>query len=172
MRVGDIASAIGKGLFAGAVGTAAMTISSTIEQRIRGREPSTTPVKAVEEALPIEVEEEKEEKVSNLVHWAYGTAWGAPRGILAALGLPPRVATGLHFAAVWGAALFTLPRLKATPPVREWGGKEIAIDAWHHAVYAVAAGAAFSWIDRHSRTRTRRPNDLAGRAREAVSQAA
>ncbi len=172
MRIGDIASAIGKGLFAGAVGTAAMTLSSTIEQRIRGREPSTTPVKAVEEALPVEVDEGKEEEVSNLVHWSYGTAWGAPRGILAVLGLPPPVATVAHFAAVWGAALLTLPRLKATPPVREWGAKEIAIDAWHHAVYAVAAGAAFSWIDRRSRAKVRRPRDAAGRLREVIAQAA
>ena len=172
MRIGDIASAIGKGLFAGAVGTAAMTLSSTIEQRIRGREPSTTPVKAVEEALPVEVDEAKEEEVSNLVHWSYGTAWGAPRGLLAALGLPPSVATAAHFAAVWGVALLTLPRLKATPPVREWGGNEIAIDAWHHAVYAVAAGVAFSWIDRRSRARVRRPPKAIDRVREVVGRAA
>ncbi len=172
MRIGDVASAIGKGLFAGAVGTAAMTLSSTIEQRIRGRQPSTTPVKAVEEALPIDVDEGKEEEISNLVHWSYGTAWGAPRGILAALGLPPPAATAAHFVAVWGAALLTLPRLKATPPVREWGAKEIAIDGWHHAVYSVAAGAAFSWIDRRSRARIRRPRDTVGRVREAFDRAA
>ncbi len=172
MRLGDLASAIGKGLFAGAVGTAAMTISSTIEQRLRGREPSTTPAKAVEEALPVEVEEGKEEEVSNLVHWGYGTAWGAPRGILAVLGLPAPMATAAHFAAVWGAALLTLPRLKATPPVKEWGAKEIAIDGWHHAVYAVAAGAAFSWIDRRSRARVRQPRSTVDRVREAIGRAA
>jgi hypothetical protein len=33
-------SDIGIGLVAGAVGTAAMTVSSTVEMRLRGREPS------------------------------------------------------------------------------------------------------------------------------------
>ncbi|HYZ10959.1 MAG TPA: hypothetical protein VE962_03600 [Actinomycetota bacterium] len=93
MRIGDIASAMGKGLFAGAVGTAAMTISSTIEQKARGRDPSMTPAEAAGKVLPIEPEEGKEEQLSTLVHLAYGTAWGAPRGLLSLLGLrvpPPR----------------------------------------------------------------------------------
>ena len=37
MGLGDTAAAVGRGLFAGAVGTAAMTVSSTLEARIRGR---------------------------------------------------------------------------------------------------------------------------------------
>jgi hypothetical protein len=39
MRTGDIAGAVGKGLAAGMIGTAAITISSTIEARVRQREP-------------------------------------------------------------------------------------------------------------------------------------
>ena len=37
------ASSIGKGLVAGFVGTAAMTVSSTLEAKLRGRAPSTAP---------------------------------------------------------------------------------------------------------------------------------
>ena len=36
MKVGDLASSVGKGLFAGAIGTAAMTVSSTLEMKARG----------------------------------------------------------------------------------------------------------------------------------------
>ena len=42
MRLGYIAAKIGMGLFAGLAGTAAMTISSTIEMKLRQRPPSMT----------------------------------------------------------------------------------------------------------------------------------
>jgi hypothetical protein len=41
-----------------------------------------------------------------------------------------------------------LPGLKVTPPVREWGGKWIAIDPVHHLVYAVATGLVYEFITR------------------------
>ncbi len=37
MDVGDVAGAVGRGLFAGVVGTAAMTVSSTVERSHRPR---------------------------------------------------------------------------------------------------------------------------------------
>jgi hypothetical protein len=38
-----IAEAVGKGLVAGLAGTTAMTLSSTLEMKLQGREASTTP---------------------------------------------------------------------------------------------------------------------------------
>jgi hypothetical protein len=46
MKLGDVAAAVGKGLFAGAAGTAAMTLSSTIEMRLRRRPASSAPADA------------------------------------------------------------------------------------------------------------------------------
>ncbi len=43
MRVGDLAGSVGKGLVAGLVGTAAMTVSSSLEAELRRRAPSTAP---------------------------------------------------------------------------------------------------------------------------------
>ena len=43
MTLTRLVDGIGKGLVAGFVGTVAMTISSTIEQKIRGRESSSAP---------------------------------------------------------------------------------------------------------------------------------
>lgn len=173
MRIGDVGSALGKGLFAGAVGTAAMTISSAIEQKARGRDPSTTPAEAVEKVLPIEAEEGQEEDLSTMIHFAYGTAWGAPRGLLSVVGVRSPFATAVHFAAVWGGALFALPKLRVAPPVREWGAKEIVIDGWHHIVYAVATGAAFGWLDRRSsRVRMERRRGTLGHARERMVELA
>jgi hypothetical protein len=69
------------------------------------------------------------------------------RGLLAAVGLPPKLATAVHGAAVWGQEVVMLPTLDVAPPINLWGGKEIAIDVWHHAVYASATGIAFELID-------------------------
>lgn len=172
MRIGDVASAAGKGLFAGAVGTAAMTISSTIEQKARGREGSTTPGDAAQEVLPIEADEGEEQRLSNLVHWAYGTAWGVPRGLLSAFGLRGPAATAVHFAAVWGGALIMLPKLRVVPPIREWGAKEVAIDAGHHVVYATVAGTAYAWLDRRSRAPTQTRGGAVARVRRLAGQLA
>jgi hypothetical protein len=43
MILGDVATAVGKGLFAGLAGVAAMTLSQQIEMKLSGREPSTSP---------------------------------------------------------------------------------------------------------------------------------
>jgi hypothetical protein len=86
-------------------------------------------------------------RFSDLSHWGYGTAWGAVRGLFAALGVSPRAATVAHGASVYGAAQVTLPALEIAPPAIFWPKEEIAIDAFHHAVYAAATGLAYSLLD-------------------------
>jgi hypothetical protein len=147
--VTTLAHGVGKGLVAGFAGTVAMTISSTIEQKVRRREASAAPAKAAERALGIARFENSaaERRFSSLVHWGYGTGWGAARGLLRAVGFPPAVATAGHFAAVWGGSLVTLPTLDVAPPITMWGGKEIAIDVWHHVVYVTATALAYETLD-------------------------
>lgn len=149
MTLTTLAQSIGKGLLAGLAGTAAMTVSSTIEQGVRRREPSSAPAKAAEKVLGIESFKSNgaENRFSNLVHWGYGTGWGAVRGVLRAGGLPPKAATAAHFASLWGSEQVTLPTLDVAPPVTMWGGTEIAIDAWHHMVYVVSTGIAYELLD-------------------------
>ena len=148
--IGHLASAVGKGLVAGLVGTAAMTLSSTLEMNLRDRGSSDAPAKAAGEVLGVEPETDADRaRFGNIVHWGYGTAWGAPRGLIGSIGLKGPVASALHFAAVWGTEQVMLPALDAAPPPTEWGAQEIAIDAFHHAVYAAATGAAYEYIDRH-----------------------
>jgi hypothetical protein len=143
-----IASSIGKGLVAGFAGTAAMTVSSTLEARLRGRAPSTAPARATAKALGIASFEDAvaEARWGDLSHWGYGTGWGVVRGLLEAAGLPPRKATAAHGAAVWGSAQVTLPALDIAPPAIFWPKQEIAIDAFHHTVYAVATGIAYELL--------------------------
>lgn len=149
VKPGQVAAAVGVGLAAGLAGTAAMTASSTIEMKLRGRSGSSAPAQAAAKVLGVRPEGEKENKrFGTLVHWGYGTGWGAVRGILACAGLPAPAATAAHLAAVWGAEQVTLPALGVAPPATEWGVKEVAIDVWHHLVYATATGAAYELLDR------------------------
>jgi hypothetical protein len=142
------ATAIGDGLVAGAIGTAAMTVSSTIEARLRRRAASTAPARATAKALGIKAFDNgiAEAHFNDLSHWGYGTGWGIVRGILGATGMPAAKATAAHGAAVWGSAAVTLPALDVAPPFVFWGRREVAIDVFHHAVYAVATGLAYELV--------------------------
>ena len=151
MGLGDTAAAVGRGLFAGALGTAAMTVSSTLEAKLRERGSSSAPADAAGKVLGVQPRDEAgEARFGTVVHWAYGTSWGAVRGLLHAAGLDGATATGVHFAAVWGSELAMLPALDVAPPVWESGAKEITIDAFHHAVYAIATGVAFAVLEASS----------------------
>jgi hypothetical protein len=140
-----LAGAIGKGLVAGFAGTAAMTISSTLEAKLRGRAPSSAPARATAKVLGIKEFEDDlaQARFSDLSHWGYGTGWGVVRGLLGATGMRARKATALHGGLVWGSAQVTLPALEIAPPAIFWPKEEIAIDAFHHAVYAAATGLAY-----------------------------
>jgi hypothetical protein len=143
---------IGRGLVAGLAGTAAMTISSTLEARLRGRPPSTAPARATAKMLGIKEFDSDlaRARFNDLSHWGYGTGWGIVRGLLAAAGLSPKAATLAHGAAVYGAEQVTLPALDVAPPAIFWSKQEIAIDAFHHAVYAAATGLAYQLIERRN----------------------
>jgi len=145
IKASDLGCAIGRGLLAGICGTAAMTISSTIEMKLRGRPPSTAPADAALKLLRLKLEDEQAKAAfANIVHWGYGTGWGVARGLLDFAGCSRTCALPAHFAAVWGAALVTLPALKVAPPATEWSAEEVAIDALHHLVYAAAVDFAYT----------------------------
>ena len=151
MGLGDTAAAVGKGLFAGAVGTVAMTVSSTLEAKLRGRGSSSAPADAAGKVLGVQPRDpDGQARFSTVVHWGYGTSWGAVRGLLQAIGLDGGRATMAHFAAVWGSAQVMLPALEVAPPMWESPPEEIAIDAFHHAVYAIATGLAFAALEGNS----------------------
>lgn len=147
--VNTLATSVGKGLLAGFVGTAAMTLSSTVEARLRHRAASSAPARAMAKLLGIKEFEDPiaAARFNDLAHWGTGTGWGVVRGLLAAAGMSPKAATATHGAAVYGSALVSLPALEIAPPVVFWPKEEIAIDAFHHAVYATATGLAYRLID-------------------------
>ena len=82
--------------------------------------------------------------------FVYGTAWGVPRGLLGLTGIPSAVATAALFAGVQGSAMTMMPALDIAPPPTEWDARELAVDAFHHVVYAVTVGLVFGFLDRRS----------------------
>lgn len=89
--IGAAAGSMGRGLVAGAVGTAAITASMTLEQKVRGQPENTMAADAVEAALDVEPTGQREKlRLARSVHWLYGTAWGGIRGLLGAFGLKGR----------------------------------------------------------------------------------
>jgi hypothetical protein len=144
-----ILKTVAKGVAAGVAGTAAMTVSSTIEQKLRKRPPSTAPADAAAKVLGIGSfpSDAAKDRFSNAVHWGYGTAWGVNRALLSRF-MSPRAASTAHLGALWASEQLMLPALEVAPPITVWGGKEIAIDAWHHLVYATATSAAYDALAR------------------------
>lgn len=151
MPIGNVAGSLGRGLVAGVVGTAVMTLAQMIEMRARGREASTAPARAVEKTLGIvPSSDEAERRLGLITHFAYGTAWGIARGLLGSAGVRKTAANSVHLLLVWGAALAMLPRMGLAPPVRQWSKTELADDLVLHAVYAFATGGAYEWLERRS----------------------
>ncbi len=149
IKPGALAAAAGVGLAAGLAGTAAMSLSSVIEARLRHREPSTAPADAAAKLLGVKPEGEQQAKrFSVIVHWAYGTSWGAVRGLLGCTGLSAPAASAVHMAVLWGSEQVTLPALGVSPPLTKQSATEIAVDVWHSVVYATAAGAAYEALNR------------------------
>lgn len=148
MGIGRIPADVGVGLAAGLAGTVAMTVSSTVEMKLRKREGSDAPAQAASKVLGVEpTSEDVKTRFSTLVHWGYGTGWGAARGALAACGLRGAPAAAAHFAMVWGSEQVMLPALDVAPPATRWGVQEVAVDACHHLVYAAATSAAYELLD-------------------------
>ncbi len=76
-QVENVAGAVGKGLIAGFAGTAAMTVSSTLEAKLRGRAPSDAPARATAKMLGIK---EFEDAVAQRASTTSRTGAMAPAG--------------------------------------------------------------------------------------------
>jgi len=148
--VGAFGAALGRGLIAGLVGTAAITLSQTIERKITGKPTNFAPGDAASKALDIEASKmEARKKFSDEVNWVYGTSWGSARGMLSLFGLKGLPATAVHFAAIFYTALTIEPDFEVAPPINEWSKKSIAMFALHHVIYAATAGFVFDAINKN-----------------------
>lgn len=139
---------VGKGLVAGAIGTAVMTGYQTAVMKARGSEASSVPgevaKRIIEGVLQREVPEERMELLNNGMHFLYGTSWGALYGLLHSSRDVPARRHGLTFGAlVWGASLVELPAMKLAPPVWEYPPTELALDVSYHLVYGLGVAGTY-----------------------------
>jgi hypothetical protein len=138
-----VAVALGRGIVAGVAATAAMTVASTAEMKLRGREPSSAPAEVAGKLLGVKPRKRSGERFATVAHLAAGTSLGTTRGLLDVAGVHGRAAQTAFFAIAWTPDLVVVPAAGAAPPPWRWGALELAISAAHHVVYAAAGEATY-----------------------------
>ncbi len=144
-RLDRFAHHLGRGLLASVAGTAAMTVSSTLEMRLRGRAPSDAPGRAAAQLLRVRLEDDPATgRLARLGHVMTGVSLGAARGVLGFVGLrePAVSVVFLGVSLVPDAA--GLPALGIAPPPWRWPAVELASSVGHHLVFTVATSAAYA----------------------------
>ncbi|HEX7289908.1 MAG TPA: hypothetical protein VF250_02165 [Conexibacter sp.] len=138
-----VAIALGRGLLAGAAATAAMTVASTAEMKLRRRPPSTAPAKVAGKLLGVKPRRSAGDRFATVAHATSGVALGTTRGLLDLAGVRGPAAPAAFFAIAWTPELIAVPAAGAAPPPWRWGALELTISAAHHAVYAAAGEATY-----------------------------
>lgn len=147
-------TAIGIGLMAGLVGTAAATLTKKLDKKCSGRESEKAMLEITAKVLDVKPTSiEKTDKVVEEIHWAYGAGMGAVRGVLCFLGIRGVLGTAAHFATIWYAEKMLLPDMKkvfpdveGAKPINEEGHKAITRECMHQGVYALVTGLFFDII--------------------------
>jgi hypothetical protein len=138
-----VAVALGRGIVAGVAATAAMTIASTAEMKLRRRAPSTAPAKVAGKLLGVKPRKRAGDRFATIAHLAMGTSLGTARAALDLAGVDGRAAPAAFFAIAWLPDLVVVPAAGAAPPPWRWGATEVAISAAHHVAYAAAGDATY-----------------------------
>ncbi len=152
---------VARGLVAGLAGTVAMTGYQLAVAKLRGQE-NKKPHRWADAPVPAQLAKRVSEgvfehkvtlkdapKLTNLVHYAYGTGWGAVYGLAQGTLHAPTLAHGLGFGtAVWGTAYAVLPPTGLYEPPWRYPVKELALDLSYHLVYGVAVAGAYRALDR------------------------
>jgi hypothetical protein len=81
---------------------------------------------------------------TNIMHWGYGTAWGAVYGLVAGSVGVPRAPAGLAFGSlVWASDYVILPLAKLYQRPWEYDATTLARDLGAHLVYGLTTAAVF-----------------------------
>ena len=138
---------LGTGVFAGIVGTAAMTIAQGAEFVLTDAQPSSSPAHVVDRLKRTAGRgrlERKHRRVANqAMHWLYGTSWGVPYGVVAGhTTVAPELTGPIFGLIVWGAALAHEPALGLADVPWKRSLTSLGSEAFFHLVYGIGAGAA------------------------------
>jgi hypothetical protein len=155
-----------RGALAGVAGTAAMTVWQELSAKLQssesgarqGAEPqdpwekASAPAKAgriVLRALGYEVPAGQIDLLANVMHWGYGTTWGAVYGAVAGKGAREQpLSRGLGFGAlVWVMSYVQLVPLGIYEPPWTYSPQELAMDLSYHLAYGAGLGAAGALVE-------------------------
>ncbi len=133
-----------KGLAAGVVGTAAMTLSERLEQAKTGREDSmvTTEVGAILTKPRLETGAQAA-KLGQVVHWSHGITWGAVRGLIGLTPLNAFTASAIHYVSLWTSDALLYRTLNIQPLPNKWGKKPLLTDLFHKLVLSGVTSGVF-----------------------------
>ena len=162
-----------RGLAGGAIGTATMAawqelstkLKSSGEDRGKGAtaasgaaepdpwEHASAPAKVgrkiLEDAFGYEVPPEKIGLLTSVMHWGYGTSWGALYGLIQRAAPGPAVRSGTLFGAgVWAMSYLTLVPMGIYEPPWKYQPQELALDLSYHLAYGAGVGAGYGLLDR------------------------
>jgi hypothetical protein len=157
-------ASVGKGIVAGVAGTAAMTGYQLAVARLRGQPLGpAVPHRWADAAPPAQVAKKAANalgfgerltrqdvpRLTNAMHWLYGTSWGGLYGGAAGAVQPNPVIGGVAFGtSVWGASYAELVPLGIYEPPWRYPVKQLALDLSYHLVYGLAVAGAYAVIDR------------------------
>ena len=159
------AATVLQGLAAGALGNAVFTLYQRFAQG--GGEEEQGPPQDWSEAPPPaqvwqrvaegvfrqEVPVEKAGLVTHVVHWLYGTTWGAFYGLVQESVEQP-VASGVALAGAVVATDYTLlPAMNLYKPPWRYPATTLAKDFGHHLVYGLSVAGAYRALDALRRAR-------------------
>jgi hypothetical protein len=158
-----------EGVLAGAAGTAAMDLLQYTRflhdggtdnfwqwetaAGLKGWDEAPAPAQAgkriAEGLLQRSLDPGKARLMTNLVHWAYGSCWGAAYAILAGSGTKRRVSYGFPFGLfVWSTGYALLPSTGIYKNIWEYEPKVLWKDAGAHFTYGLTAAAIFKLVGR------------------------
>ena len=158
-------AAVAGGLLAGAVGTVCLDAVNYLKYRRTGGKdsplawefpavdswdkapaPGQVGQRLIEGFTQRELPDSWAGPVSTVMHWSYGSGWGALYGILAGSVRRPNPLSGVPFgAAVWGSDYVTLPVAGLYQPIWEYDAKTLAGDLAAHLAYGTGTAVTF-WL--------------------------
>ena len=158
------AAAVLQGLAAGAIGNAVFTLYQRFAQGGGDEEepprewsdappPAQVGQRVAEGVFQHDVPVEQAGLVTQVVHWVYGTTWGAFYGLVQESVEQP-VASGVALA---GAVVVTdytlLPAMNLYKPPWRYPASTLAKDFGHHLVYGLSVAGAYRALDALRRAR-------------------
>jgi hypothetical protein len=153
---------LARGVVAGVAGTTVMTAVQETVARLRGSadenggpptwDDAPAPAKVARKVLEGVFEAPQPTSriplLTNVMHWGYGTAWGAVYGVVqGTVRGRPLLHGPLFGAAVWVISYVQLVPMGLYQPPWEYDVETIGVDLSYHLAYGLGVAAAFDALD-------------------------